>query len=276
MTKKSVVVKLMGGLGNQMFQYAFGKKLSILENRDLYFDLSFLQRRDFDQDFIYRDYSLDIFNIDERFISGCSPSIYVNEKGRIYSEDLDKSYIDREMVYLDGFWQCPKYFDDIKESIKRDFTFKNNLQDEFHIDMLYDIVSRENPVMVNIRRSDYIKSDFHNVMDIDYYEKAKKIIESKVKNPYYYIFSDDIQWCMDNFQWKNSKILGHQFAGEKFSTYLGLMRNCKHFIIPNSSFAWWSAWLAHNDNKIVIHPSRWFETESSLITEGLDWTSIKV
>jgi hypothetical protein len=106
-----------------------------------------------------------------------------------------------------------------------------------------------------------IHTDFHGVMGNDYIMRAVDIIESKIENPTYFIFSDDVEWCKENIHLKNMKIVDHSYAGEKFNYYLQLMISCKHFIIPNSSFAWWSAWLNTNSDKIVIAPKNWFNVD---------------
>ena len=94
---------------------------------------------------------------------------------------------------------------------------------------------------------------------MEYYIKAIEHIDKEVNNPVYYIFSDDIEWCKNNFSFlKNAVFVSHEYAGEKFSSYLYLMIQCKHYIIPNSTFAWWAAWLNNEQNKIVIAPNKWY------------------
>ena len=80
-----------------------------------------------------------------------------------------------------------------------------------------------------------------------------------VANPTYFIFSDDIEWCENNFSFLNNVVfVTHEYAGKKFSSYLQLMINCKHYIIPNSTFAWWAVWLNKGKDKIVIAPNKWY------------------
>jgi hypothetical protein len=122
-------------------------------------------------------------------------------------------------------------------------------------------IRESNSVMINVRRADYLNTDFHGVFGMDYINSAVKIVESKVENPKYFIFSDDIEWCIENIDLPNMTIVNHSYKGPKFSHYLQLMMNCKHFIIPNSSFAWWSACLNQNTDKIVIAPKRWFNRD---------------
>jgi hypothetical protein len=105
-------------------------------------------------------------------------------------------------------------------------------------------------------------------MGTDYISNAKKIVESKVENPHYFIFSDDVEWCKENIKFENMTLVDHSYKGDRFSYYLQLMSNCKHFIIPNSSFAWWSAWLNTNQDKVVVAPKQWF-TDSNINTNDL-------
>jgi hypothetical protein len=241
-------MKLMGGLGNQMFQYALGKKLSIQHNTKLCLDIS-----SFDSDKL-RIYDLDIFkNIHEE-------TIY-SQSGLIIRESQFKfspSILGISDGYLDGYWQTYKYFDDIKNIIKNDFKFKNEILDNSR-EILNDIKNK-NSVLINIRRTDYLtKSNFHNFIGTDYVMKAVEIIESKILEPHYFIFSDDIEWCKENIKLENMTIVDHSHKGYKFDNYLQLMIECKNFIIPNSSFAWWAAWLSNNEDKNVIAPIKWFE-----------------
>ena len=91
------------------------------------------------------------------------------------------------------------------------------------------------------------------------YKNGEKIISGKINNPVFFVFSDDIEWCCNNLIFeKETVFVGHEYAGQKFCTYLNLMSQCKHFIIANSSFSWWAAWLNNNPDKIVIAPDEWF------------------
>jgi tetratricopeptide (TPR) repeat protein len=146
--------------------------------------------------------------------------------------------------------------------IKNEFKFKDKIESSNpHTLSLLTNIRESNSVMINVRRADYLNTDFHGVFGMDYINSAVKIVESKVENPKYFIFSDDIEWCIENIDLPNMTIVNHSYKGPKFSHYLQLMMNCKHFIIPNSSFAWWSACLNQNTDKIVIAPKRWFNRD---------------
>ena len=275
-----VVVKLMGGMGNQMFQYAFGKKISLQTGRELILDLSFLNRRDLGPNFTYRNYDLDIFNLSEHKIVDKFDENYelIVDDFDIKSKDLTPidNIIEKclnnksENIYLDGYWSSPKYF---LNSINTEFLFQDPIINESTL-LLQDILS-SNSVLLNIRRTDFLNGNFHGVFEKDYILNSINKLNNTEDNLKFFIFSDDIQWCQDNlFDIPNSVIVDHTHKGNKFSNYLQLMTNCKHFIIPNSTFAWWAAYLSQNQNKKVLHPEIWIKELNStcdLLFYGLNW-----
>ena len=273
-----IIVEFMGGLGNQMFQYAMGKSLSTHLNTDLKFDLTALLDRTPKENFAYREYDLDVFNLSteratqkeiDRFfkqskykfirllknltINKINPHPVFREPHFHYTPavyDLPKN------SYLAGYWQSPKYFENIKEDLRKDFTFKENLL-PVSKGISYDILTH-NSVCINVRRSDFLTNSFHGACDMKYFIPSIEIITSKVQNPHFFIFSDDIPWCEDNFRLDYPvTFVKHEHKGFKFSNYLQLMSMCRHFIIPNSSFAWWAVWLNGEKNKIVVAPKTW-------------------
>jgi len=211
--------------------------------------------------FTYRDYDLDIFNISPNFVVPDNNFI-IEEKFFHHNLEIDKiveKNIDKNVLLL-GQWQSYLYFDEVE--LRRHFNFKDNIENsDIYTKHLLAKIRNSNSVMLNIRRTDYLNNDFHGVIGLDYINKSVEIISSKVNQPEFFIFSDDIEWCSQNINLKNMTIVDHKYKGYKFSYYLQLMSNCKHFIIPNSTFAWWSAWLNTNTDKIVISPKRWFNRE---------------
>jgi len=270
-----IIVTLMGGMGNQMFQYAFGKSLSLRYNVPLKIDLSFLQRRDLAIGFVYRDYDLDLFNIEEDFtLNSKGKTVKINEFNFSYSVE----YIDKigqllkknTTVIIEGYWQSPKYFKDFEIQIRKDFEFKENIKNSKNLSLIdvLDKIHSTNSVMINIRRTDYLNTSFHGVLGSDYINKSVAQIESKINEAHYFVFSDDIEWCRAHIELKNMLIIDHSYKGDRFGDYLQLMKSCKNFIIPNSTFAWWAAWLNNNPQKIVIAPENWF-TNSQIDTTDL-------
>jgi hypothetical protein len=277
-----LIVKLMGGLGNQMFQYAHGRCLSLKYNVPLKLDLTFLKKRDWNSDFVYRDYDLDLFNVHSDFdFTSEGEEIHITEPHFHYSKKIDEfigeKLINGASVLVEGYWQSPLYFKEFEPQIREDFKLIDSVEfaDEKIRQMLYFIRS-SNSVLINVRRTDYLKTDFFGVKGIEYISKAKSLIDSKVKDAHYFIFSDDVEWCRENIVIDNMTIVDHSYKGNKFGYYFQLMANCKHFIIPNSSFAWWSAWMNIRKDKIVVAPKQWF-ADRSINTNDLipsDWLRI--
>lgn len=180
-------------------------------------------------------------------------------------------------IYYTGFFQDPIYTNCIYDQLTHDFRLRLPIVDLASLDLL-DKIRSSNSVMINVRRTDYVGSSVHGTLGMDYYHKAISIVEEKINNPKYFIFSDDIKWCRENFQYlKNSFIVDHSYKGDRFGEYLELMKNCMHFIIPNSSFAWWSAYLAPNKNKVVVAPKFWFKAniKTNIVSEDLNWIKIQ-
>jgi hypothetical protein len=281
----NVVVKLQGGMGNQMFQYAFGKKISVNSGRNLVLDRSFLLNKIPGpwNNYICRDYDLDIFNIsnhsvvdqfnDDFFYVGetVDPHSDISQIDRL-SESILK--IGAENVYTDGYWASPRYFSDSflfdeEFSVRKDLIMGNALSEE---------ISQSNSVMINIRRTDFLNGNFHGVYGKDYILKCIEEIEKKEIGLKYYIFSDDLPWCYENLSdIPSSFIVDHSYKGDRFSNYLHLMTLCKHFIIPNSTFAWWAAFLSKNKDKRVFYPKVWLKgpgIETDFLVDRLNWECI--
>jgi hypothetical protein len=271
-----IIVKLKGGMGNQMFQYALGRALSLKYNVSLGLDLSYLLYVTPRLGFTFRDYDLDIFNIKAEIIS--SPKIpFVNRffKGKIgrlfdyarrflfSNKETEASWHFKPSIlnigpdaYLDGYWQSPKYFENIEDIIRADFTLKNKLPT--NIENLKEIIEKENSLCVHVRRGDYIKSKVHNITGKEYYDNAVEKMKSLIMIDKIYVFSDDIKWCEENMKFDlPTMFVGNEYAGQKAEGHMVLMSACKNFIIPNSSFSWWGAWLSNNPDKVVIVPKKW-------------------
>jgi hypothetical protein len=277
----------MGGLGNQMFQYAAGLRLAMRRNTTLKLDLTFLLDRTPQENFVFRDFDLSIFNpaevkatsrevrkfrrlaergsrsLVEKISDKFTKRLYFKEKSPIFQpEVLDLP----DETYLEGFFQNELYFSDIAKLIGELFRLRPdqaNLPEATHL-LAATIHATRNAICLNVRRADYvtnpIANQHHGVCGMEYFERALARLDSSGIRGSIFVFSDDIDWCQENFGHReNTVIVSHDHAGSKFSTYLWLMAQCQHFIIPNSSFAWWAAWLSKNPNKIVVRPSRWFQ-----------------
>lgn len=292
----TICVKIVGGMGNQMFQYSFGKYLSI-KNKDLLFlDISFYERQNGNTK---RKFDLNIFNITSNKIAKAEEiknflGIYRN---RIISKLLKKfnkkpKYLleeeyfefnnnfknwNKENALIIGYFQSEKYFKEIEDIIKNEFKIKNELLSE-KIKKITKELNEIESVSIHVRRGDYVSNlstnKYHGVLPIGYYKKAIDIINKKINNPTFYLFSDDIEWCKNNLKDLSNNIV---FI-EKQKDYedLELMKNCKHNIIANSSFSWWGAWLNENSEKIVIAPNDWFANKNINTKDLIPETWIKI
>ncbi len=273
-----IIVKMMGGIGNQMFQYAAGRRLSIKHKTILKLDLSFLLDRTPRENFTYRDYELGVFNIHENFVSPLEIKIFwvkqklklinlVNEPQHYFHESMSSI---SDNSYLVGYWQSEKYFKDVEDTIRYEFNVKFKAEG-INKKIAEEINSCES-VSVHIRRGDYVSNPetnkYHGLCPLEYYQKALKKITSRIENPHFFIFSDDPEWAQKNLDFEHpSKFITHNGA-EKSYEDMRLMSLCKHNIIANSSFSWWGAWLNRNPDKIVIAPRKWFN-DPSINTDDL-------
>lgn len=274
-----IIAELAGGLGNQMFQYALGRHLSILNDDTLFLDKTFLLNRAERQNFVYRNFDLSIFNLKFDFIS---PDISSNfnllrskqqkvknkllpYKGIKYIAEknfkFNAAIFDlKGNIYLNGYWQNVAYFKKIEETIRKDFSLKHIPWE--NSEETAALINSTESVCVNFRRSDFVSNSSHGVLPMAYYHNALEKIKNSVNNPVVFVFSDDIEWCTENVQFGcETHFINHTHAGDKFSRYMRLMTSCKNFIIPNSSFAWWCAFLSQNPSKMVVAPKIWLHPD---------------
>ncbi|MDO8482547.1 MAG: alpha-1,2-fucosyltransferase [bacterium] len=266
-----IIVKLEGGLGNQMFQYALGRSLSLQHKTLLKFDSSYLKSTNQSGRFLeINAFQIKLEEATKEEIAlyrGILPKIldklkkesqrkYILEKSYVF----DPSIAERNDGYFEGHWNSEKYFREYESVIRQDFQLKNPLSPKA-LEARQEITKSKNAVSIHIRRGDYVSikkiADVHGALPVSYYETAcDKIIESN-SDSQFFISSDDIEWAKENFPKKY------------YATFLSspeipnaeemvLMSNCKHHILANSTFSWWGAWLNQNPNKIVITPKQWF------------------
>jgi len=266
-----IIIKLNGGLGNQLFQYSLGRKLSIKNNDIFKLDLSDFTKNN------PRSYGLEHFNIIENFASNEDIN-RIKKTGVWKLLDKLKPYCKRSAIkykgydfdpnilklfgnfYLDGYWQSEKYFQDIENIIREEITLKEPLPSKYS--ELIDKIKNSDSASVHIRRGDYITnkkfSKVYNLLDEKYYQGAIKFITEKISDVKFFIFSDDIEWVKRNIDIPYPKTFVSGANETKDYEELMLMSLCKHNIIANSSFSWWGAWLNKNADKIVISPDKWF------------------
>jgi hypothetical protein len=245
-----ITVKLMGGLGNYLFQLSSAYSVSLRENKELICDVNDINIGHSN----YHIYKSNIFR-NVRFDTVTSHEVYYEPKFE-YSE-IPKI---NNNVKLVGYFQSEKYFKQYEQEIRNFFSIDDETL--IKIKNKYSNIIDSNTCSIHVRRGDYLRfSDIHTVLNIEYYKKSISVIgEDKL----YLIFSDDIEWCQENFEFIKNKIF---ITDNEDYVDLYLMSMCKNNIIANSSFSWWGAWLNQNKNKIVISPSNWFGVGSQNLTD---------
>ena len=285
-----IIINLKGGLGNQMFQFATGYCLSKRNSTSLVLDTRLMEENRINPPPRNppRNFDLDIFGIKEKTATSRDllkvlqfpqnyrmrkliSSIFDFFNAFVFVEKtrlFDKRILEckKKNLYLDGHWQVEDYFKNYRNELLKIFNFNNLKNIENNINFIKKI-SPLNSICVNVRRTDFINNPEHNVVDIEYYKKAiNKLKELKGNDLEIFIFSDDLDWCKEKFSFFNkTNYVEHRYAGNKFYNYLYLMTNFTNFIIPNSSFAWWGAWLSQKKNKTIIAPRKW----SGLVPENM-------
>jgi len=251
-----IITKLIGGLGNQLFQYAVARRLAYVNHDRLKLDLTGFR------DYPLRDYSLNSLRIiaeiagDEEILNFKNNNRVVKEKYFQFDPDILSLETD---VYLEGYWQSPKYFVEIEGIIRREFQPKRAPEGKNAV--LSRKISDRNAVAVHIRRGDYaqnpVTNQYHGVCSLDYYYRAAALVAGRVADPHFFIFSDDGEWPLRNLKlnYPTTFIIDNfDNPGED----LRLISLCRHHIIANSSFSWWGAWLGASPGQIVVAPRRWF------------------
>jgi len=285
-----IIVKLMGGLGNQMFQYALGRSLSRKLGVEFKMDKSFYDHQP--PGVTPRVYELGVYKIVENFASQNEVDTMLKTKKlglflrllrklKLYKTKSDyiiepsndfysQIFNVPDNKYLEGYFQSYKYFDSIRDLIIKDFTLKDSPIGK-NLECLNKILS-VNAVSAHIRRGDYVTDKktnaYHGTCGPDYYAKALETIKQKVSNPYFFVFSDDIEWVKQNMNFGDQVTYVDWNGPDAGQEDLRLMAACQHFIIANSSFSWWGAYLATNPNKIVIAPQKWF-TDPAKVPQDL-------
>jgi hypothetical protein len=278
----TVIVRLSGGLGNQMFQYAQGRAISYRNQSDLALDISYIRENP------ERFYLLHHFNITARTAAPEEiqriTNPYSSRMTRIGWELHQKMtpYYRRQVVrennlrydprirkisgpvYLQGYWQSEKYFVDIKHLLVDEFTLVQ-LPDAQNQAMLERIDSG-NSISLHIRRGDYIDNPIvnkrHGTCTLDYYAAAVDYLYKCVNEPRIFVFSDDIIWVQEHFRLDFPLTYVDHNGVNKCYEDFRLMTHCNHHIVANSSFSWWGAWLCNRPGKIVIAPAKWFNIQA--------------
>ena len=280
-----IIQHIIGGLGNQMFQYAAGRALSLQRGQPLLLDISGFDGYGLHQGFELQrvfDCSLEIATAaDVRGILGWQfassirrmvmrPGMAVfRRKGFIvephfhYWPGIKNA---PEDCYLAGYWQSELYFRDAALDIRAEFTFKSPLLNQNA--ELAEQISSVNAVSIHVRRGDYATNPktntTHGLCSLDYYRAAIQYISERTEQPCFFIFSDDIEWVKNNLKIDSPcQYVDHNQGAESYKD-MHLMSLCRHHIIANSSFSWWGAWLNSSEDKIVVAPKKWFANKTNI------------
>lgn len=279
-----IITRLNGGLGNQMFQYALGRKMSIKNNSLFKLDVS---------DYTScnpRAYGLSHFNIIENIATVRESqnakrlSWFKRKILRKFNVGFDPKILNKkDDIYLDGFWQSEKYFNDVEEIIRQDFKLRRKMSHSAEI-MLDMIQNAEVSISIHIRRGDYVESsktnEYHGTCSAEYYNKALILLAEKLpKNDlakiHLFVFSDDIEWVKKNLSFPYAATFVSNPSIPDYEELI-LMSRCSHHIIANSSFSWWGSWLNANPQKIVIAPKKWFDTKPNVYKDIAPNSWIKI
>ena len=272
-----IAVRLKGGMGNQMFQYAFARATALRLGCGFQIDCTWLLDRA-RGDKIYRDYDLEIFKVQPNFT--LNPAVlrfiykirygrvgklvraYFSGPSRKYTEPhfhFDQQIVEAplERTYYDGWWQSAKYFEGYEDLIREEFSFAKPVLPASK--SLLEKILACTSVCLNVRRTDFVGNTTLETTNLDYFLNGVSQMQKYLQEPHFFIFSDDMKWCYENLNLElPHTFVDHQHKGEKFGNYLQLMTHCDHFIIPNSTFAWWAAYLSKAPEKKIIAPARWF------------------
>ena len=299
----AIVVSLYGGLGNQLFQYAMGRALSLRNGLPLVLDLAwFDQVKEGDASVTtIREYALTPFELavqtqKTQAPSPISPSLMQrilrrilrhaptkNEGLSIYREkgfNFDRMAFEYQgPVWLQGYWQSYRYFDDAAEILRHELGQARNVSVATQ-DML-DRISHSDAICLHIRRGDYVTNKnaaaTHGLCSLDYYTKGVEILSSDLNNPHCFVFSDDPDWARTNLNLATPITIVDINGPDAAHEDLWLMAACKRFVIANSSLSWWGAWLSVREGKRVVAPLDWFADKGGRDTRDLlpeDWIRV--
>ena len=291
MKKVFLTIHCQGGLGNQLFQFIIGYILAKKNKINLRINIESFNSydRQYELDKFPEVHKLNIPKIKNNYIF-FKIFFYLNSKlykilkileiykhinffffkkiefeksPFIFNGDLLKKKIVKNVSVI-GFFQSEKYFINYKKIVLKLFRFPK-IKDKL-VQKHLNLIKNKNSVAIHIRRGDYLNNlkarHFHGILGENYYKKSINFIKKKLKNPIFFIFSDDIELVKKTLPFFNNK--KYIFTNAKSSINdLYLMSNCKHFIIANSTFSWWGAWLSKNKHKIVCAPKRWVRARIS-------------
>ena len=278
-----LIVKIKGGIGNQLFQYAFAKYLEknshqlikldysscvgcsdiTCENRLKYFNISVDEVTQSEmKDVCLSKHNAPLLTRKYKIQTLCE---LLFNKSYYFEKQKNRQFIDYSSLgkkrYFDGYWQSWKYVYEVRDELNKDLIFNNEIS-QLTKQTIFKI-QKEEAVFIGIRRGDYISSKKarkrYGSFSKEYYVSAMKYVSDIVRNPVFYIFSNDIDWCKKNLDFNGFNVVYREpHLQTNDLEELLIMSSCKHAIIVNSTFHWWGAFLIKNPNKIVVAPNEWF------------------
>ena len=296
-----IIIKLCGGLGNQMFQYAASRHLAELCHTDIKFDTHWFDT--YDGVKTHLKYRIDCFNVQAevatdkeiKSLTGRdTPKVLKKwnnfferkkkwKNKKVYKEPhfhFDPNFFKLSRnVYLDGYFQSCKYFSDIEYIIHKEFTFRSDAAGK-NKEWL-DLIREKKSISLHVRRGDYamvaeVQQKHGGICTPEYYKNCIETVIENVQNPHFFVFSDDISWVKEHIKIDAPATYISGNTEENDFEDMRLMSNCKHNIIANSTFSFWGAWLNNNPEKIVFAPKKWFN-DSAMNTDDImprEWERI--
>lgn len=285
-----ILLRIMGGLGNQMFQYAAGKALAERLHQSLYLDLSWFQNPGASTP---RDFSLSHFKaitdkiatpeeirffFPETIWKRIQRRLFIHsilKPKMVFLDETKHSYINRMPklnksmnIHMTGYWQSEFYFRDSSTTIRSLFSLEPPT-DSKNRELFEKLNSGNHYISLHIRRGDYITNPvaaarLGNICSKEYYQSAINRLLDQIPNAHFIIFSDEPDWVVKNFPLPLHFTVVDWNSQENSYRDLQLMSQCSHHILANSSFSWWGAWLGRNKNKTVIAPARWWQIKNPL------------
>lgn len=290
----AIIVRVHGGLGNQLFQYAFGRGVSSRLKTDLLIDRSPFLKSRYDPHVYHNKPCFAHLNIRVQFAkdSDMFGFVWLRKHRKFFDQFYDMLRLKRALLpfyypertfafdpevfshtntYFDGYWQTEKYFKHRADELRAELAPAKPLSG-YAQNMLNEI-KRTNAISLHVRRADYVtdpnSSVFHGICSLEYYQHAIAYITQRIPSPHFFIFSDDYEWSVENFKFLNYPFTCVRGSEEKNYEDMHLMSRCAHHIIANSSFSWWGAWLNPRPDKIVIAPKVWFANAPKADTRDL-------
>jgi hypothetical protein len=273
-TNSKVIVRIRGGLGNQLFCYAAGRRLALVNNAELVID----NISGFEHDNYQRRYGLNSFNISGRLPTPEELMLPLGRFRRKFARLINKRiefdkrwYLEQEgfnfdsriinfrvnkPIILDGYWQSEGYFKDISLAIRKDLTFRESFDSAKNLDL--QLAEYDDSVAIHFRWFDMPGLESGMNLSIQYYINAITYFDSILDKPRYYLFSDNVEAARNIFQFLSERI---QFISDQNSSVhsdLFFMSRFKYFILSNSTLNWWGAWLATNLRCVTIPSSKTF------------------